>query len=55
MHDNSCGGIILRWFDSAQMTSVIGAALRKDPEFLFQIEQALSLQIKISTADVRND
>jgi hypothetical protein len=37
------------------MTPVIGAALRKELEFLFQIDQALLLQIKISTADMRND
>jgi hypothetical protein len=37
------------------MTPVIGAGLRKDPEFLFQIDQALSLQIKISAAYVKDD
>ena len=55
LHDNSCGDILLRWFDSTRMTPVIGAALRKELEFLFQIDQALLLQIKISTADMRND
>ena len=54
LHDNSCGDILLRWFDSTQMTPVTGAALRKDPEFLFQIDVALSLLIKISAAYVKN-
>ena len=33
LHDNSCGDILLCWFDSTQMTPVIGAALRNDPDF----------------------
>ena len=33
LHDNFYGDILMRWFDSAQMTPVIGAALRYDPEF----------------------
>jgi aminoglycoside N3'-acetyltransferase len=34
LHDNSYGDILLRWFDSTQMSPVIGAALRNDLEFL---------------------
>jgi hypothetical protein len=55
LHDNSCGEILVRWLDSTQMTPFIGAVLRKDLDFLFQIDQALLIQIKISTADVKND
>ena len=33
LHDNSYGDILLRWFDSTQMTPVIGAGFRNDPEF----------------------
>jgi hypothetical protein len=55
LHDNSCGDILVRWFDSTQMTPFIGAVLRKDLDFLFQIDQTLLIQIKISTVDVRND
>ena len=34
LHVNSYGDILLRWFDSTQMTPVIGAGLRNDPEFI---------------------
>ena len=34
LHDKSYGNIPLRWFDSSQMTPVIGARLRNDPEFI---------------------
>jgi hypothetical protein len=44
----------LRWFDSTQMTTVLRTTLRKDPESLFQMDQALSLQVKISAAYVKN-
>lgn len=37
------------------MTPFIGAVLRKDLDFLFQIDQALLIQNKISTVDVKND